>query len=194
MRPPILFLGSALASLVVGGSSRAAEPDAEPASAVTTVARVDLERYVGLWHEIAKIPNRFQRRCASGTTAEYTLREDGRIEVVNRCVDADGDAVEAKGVARVVDPETQARLEVSFVSFLGWRPFWGDYWILGLDDEYRWSVVGTPDRKYGWVLARSPALDEPDLDRIRVILERNGYAWSDFELAASRGGTGPGGG
>lgn len=194
MRPPILFLGSALASLVVGGSSRAGEPDVEPASAVTTVARVDLERYVGLWHEIAKIPNRFQRRCASGTTAEYTLREDGRIEVVNRCVDAEGDAVEAKGVARVVDPETQARLEVSFVSFLGWRPFWGDYWILGLDDEYRWSVVGTPDRKYGWVLARSPALDEPDLDRIRAILERNGYAWSDFELAASRGGTGPGGG
>lgn len=149
---------------------------------VRTVERVDLGRYTGLWHEIAKIPNRFQRHCARGTTATYRLREDGRIEVINRCHEADGDLDEARGVARVVDPETNARLQVSFVSFLGWRPFWGDYWILGLDEDYRWVVVGTPDRKYGWILARETSLDAPSMDAVALVLERNGYSLDSFEF------------
>jgi len=143
--------------------------------AVTTVDHVDLARYVGLWYEIAKIPNRFQDQCARGTTAEYALREDGRITVVNRCVKQDGKTDKAAGVARIVDPVTQAKLEVSFVSFLGWRPFWGDYWVIGLDEEYRWAVVGTPDRKYGWVLARTPTLDAQTRATIDSILVANGY-------------------
>lgn len=150
--------------------------------AVTPVAAVDLERYLGLWHEIAKIPNRFQDDCARGTAAEYTRREDGRIDVRNRCVKADGSVNQADGVAEVVEGSGNARLRVSFVSFLGWRPFWGDYWILGLDPEYRWAAVGTPSRKYGWILARSPELDAATLDVIFAILERNGYARSAFVL------------
>jgi apolipoprotein D and lipocalin family protein len=132
---------------------------------------------------VAKIPNKFQKQCDHGTTAEYTLRDDGRITVRNRCVKKDGSTDEAKGVAKIVDTATNAKLKVSFVSFLGWRPFWGDYWIIGLDEDYQWAIVGTPDRGYGWVLARAPSLDDATREEVFAILERNGYARSQFEAS-----------
>ena len=153
------------------------------AYAVTTVEHVDLERYAGLWYEIAKIPNRFQKKCRRGTTATYTLRDDGRIDVVNRCLQKDGKPDEARGIAKIVDTQGNTKLRVSFVSFLGWRPFWGDYWVIGLDEDYQWAVVGTPDRKYGWVLARTPALDETAMRQAFAILERNGYEREAFETS-----------
>ncbi len=73
--------------------------------------------------------------------------------------------------------------KVSFFSILGWRPFWGDYWVIGLDDDYQWAIVGTPDRKYGWVLARTPELKENILEKVFAILEHNGYQRKDFELS-----------
>lgn len=171
------------ATLALGPGSPAFSAEDDDAPAVTTVDQVELSRYVGLWYEVAKIPNKFQKKCARGTTAEYTLREDGRITVLNRCFKENGSLNEAKGLAKIVDPVTNAKLEVSFVSFLGWRPFWGDYWILGLDEDYRWVIVGTPDRKYGWVLARTPQLAEETLEEIFAILEGQGYAESDFEMS-----------
>ncbi|HMB71469.1 MAG TPA: lipocalin family protein [bacterium] len=161
------------------GSAPAPASDDRPVIAVDSV---DLERYAGLWYEIAKVPNRFQDQCVSGTTARYALREDGRIDVLNRCVEEDGGLDEAEGVAKVVD-SSGAKLKVSFVSFLGWRPFWGDYWVIGLDDEYRWAIVGTPDRNYGWVLARTPSLPPEALDGILTVLERNGYRRDAFEMS-----------
>jgi apolipoprotein D and lipocalin family protein len=162
----------------------AATPDstASDPPAVTTVSHVDLSRYIGLWHEVAKIPNKFQKMCDHGTTAEYTLRDDGRITVVNRCVKEDGSLEEAKGVAKVEDTATNAKLKVSFVSFLGWRPFWGDYWVIGLEEEYQWAVIGTPDRKYGWILSRTPVLDDASLERAFQVLERNGYRRDAFTM------------
>jgi apolipoprotein D and lipocalin family protein len=145
------------------------------------VPSVDLNRYVGGWYEIAKIPNRFQRQCARHTVALYGLLPDGRLSVLNQCIKRSGNVDQATGVARVIDPVSRARLKVSLVSFLGWRPFWGDYWVIGLDDDYRWAVVGSPDRRYGWVLARTPHLDEASMASIREILERQGYGWSRFE-------------
>ena len=150
---------------------------------VTTVGVVDLKRYVGLWHEVAKIPNRFQKDCAHGATAEYKLREDGLIAVVNRCVKKDGSHDGVEGVAKIVDKTTNAKLKVSFVSFLGWRPFWGDYWVIGLDENYQWAIVGTSDRKYGWVLARTSTLDAGSLETVNTILERNGYKREAFETS-----------
>lgn len=149
--------------------------------AVTPVPEVDLQRYLGLWYEIAKIPNRFQKQCARGTTATYSLREDGRISVLNSCLKANGERDEADGIARIVPGTGNAQLEVSFVSILGWRPFWGDYWVIGLDEGYGWAIIGTPDRKYGWVLARTPELDDTTMTGIISILERNGYEWNSFE-------------
>ena len=117
-----------------------------------TVQRVDLTRYVGVWHEIARYPNRFQKECRV-STASYSIRDDGAITVVNRCSTDSGDK-EARGIARVVDPATNARLRVSF-----FRPFYGDYWILDLGTDYEYAVVGTPDRKYLWILCRTPMMD-----------------------------------
>lgn len=167
-------------ALVAGILSLGAAPGPDStagraAGPVTTVKQVDLKRYAGLWYEIARIPNRFQKQCVGGTTAEYTLRKDGRINVVNRCLTADGTVDEARGVAKVVDPVTHAKLKVSFVSILGIRPFWGDYWILALDPDYSWVVVGTPDRKYGWILAREPELAPDVLEGIRRRIRAQGY-------------------
>jgi apolipoprotein D and lipocalin family protein len=143
------------------------------------VARVELPRYIGQWREISRIPNRFQRQCLGEVTASYALLPDGRLEVVNRCATVDG-ADEARGIARVVDPSTNARLKVSFVRLLGISLFWGDYWILGLAPDYSWAVVGTPDRRYGWVLSRRPELGDEAAAAIREILVRQGYEPAAF--------------
>ena len=150
------------------------------------MAAVDLQRYTGLWYEIARIPAWFQSTCWRDTTASYQLRDDGRITVTNRCIRRNGSVETARGLARVTDPLTKSRLQVSFVSFLGWRPFWGDYWIIGLDPQYRWAVVGDPSRRYGWILARTPMLESPSLETTFAVLERNGYQRTSFVLTPQR--------
>ncbi len=132
------------------------------------VAPVDLKRYAGLWHEQARLPNRFEKQCAGPVTAEYNLRDDGSVEVRNRCTLDDGGFDESVGSARVVRVAGQpgaGRLEVRFApDWLSWLPMvWGDYWILKLDRDYQVALVGTPDRKYLWVLSRAPVLDELSL-------------------------------
>ena len=148
---------------------------------VSTVDSVDLQKYTGTWFEIAKIPNSFQDQCIKRTTARYSLDDDGDIKVINSCIDEDGEVDDAEGVARVVDKKSNAKLEVSFVSFLGIRPFWGDYWIIGLDENYKWAVVGTPNRKYGWILSRTKNLDEGTMKEINKILLNNGYDPENFQ-------------
>jgi apolipoprotein D and lipocalin family protein len=165
------------APTAAGGPELAPPASARPAGvqpAVIPVPSVDLKRYVGGWYEIAKIPNRFQRQCARHTVALYGLLPDGRLSVLNQCIKRSGNVDQATGVAKVVDPLSSARLKVSLVSFLGWRPFWGDYWVIGLDEHYRWAVVGSPDRRYGWVLARTPRLDDATMASIRELVERQG--------------------
>lgn len=135
-----LLLLSALA-----GSLLAADPP--------VVAKVDLARYMGTWHEIAKFPNRFQKGCTC-TTATYSLQPNGKVRVVNRCGTEDGKGKQSSGWAKVADPVTNAKLKVTFF----W-PFFGDYWILDLDPDYRHVLVGTPNRKYLWILARTPRLE-----------------------------------
>jgi apolipoprotein D and lipocalin family protein len=132
------------------------------------VAPVDLKRYAGVWHEQARLPNRFEKQCTGNVTAEYTLLDDGGVEVRNRCILADGSFDESVGSARVVPVAGQpgaGRLEVRFApEWLSWLPLvWGDYWILKLDRDYQVALVGTPNRQYLWVLSRAPRLDETAL-------------------------------
>ncbi len=149
-----------------------------------TVKYVDLKRYAGKWYEISKIPNRFQRQCAGNTTAQYTIRDDGKIDVINRCKKEDGTTDEAIGIAKVDDPESNAKLKVSFVRFL-WRSwFWGDYWILALGKEYEFAIVGTPSRKYGWILSRTPEMDPNTYRSVIEKLKEQGYDPNDFELTS----------
>ncbi len=120
------------------------------------VTFVDLNRYAGTWYEIARFPNLFQKGCV-GTTATYTLRKDGKIDVLNQCRKGtlDGEISSVKGTAWVVDNKTNAKLKVSFF----W-PFSGHYWIIELGEDYEYAVVGHPNRKYLWILSRSPRMDE----------------------------------
>ena len=119
------------------------------------VPHVDLNRYVGRWYEIARLPNRFEKKCAGSVTATYSLRTDGKIEVVNRCRKSSGSYTTATGKAKIVDKTTNAKLKVTFF----W-PFYGDYWILDLGDNYEYAVVGAPNRKYLWILSRNRQMDE----------------------------------
>ena len=147
------------------------------AGPVQTVAAVDLDRYVGDWYEIARFPAWFQNKCESDVRASYAKRPDGRIDVLNRCRQADGSVNEARGVARVVDTKTFAKLKVRFApAVLSFLPFvWGDYWIIGLADDYSWVVVGSPDRKYLWILARTPALGPEPLELAHAAARANGF-------------------
>ena len=155
---------------------------------LTTVAKVDLKRYAGLWYEIARIPNRFQNQCVWGVTAEYALRADGRIDVINRCYESTGKVEEARGLARVDDTTSNARLKVSFFSILGWRPVWGDYWIIGLDEGYQYALVGAPGRSYGWILAREHTLSEGTLQKIFTRLRDQGYDPERFQMTRQKAG------
>lgn len=157
-----------LALCLACGETAASEP-------LATVGSVDLPRYAGRWFEIARYPNRFQRQCVADTTATYRLREDGAVDVVNRCRTPDGaDAVD--GIARRVDGRTD-RLRVSFLpAALRWLPFgWGDYWIIDLAPDYRYAVIGEPSREYLWILARAPALAPEDRRAIEARLPAHGY-------------------
>lgn len=142
-----------------------------PGPDLPVVPRVDLERYVGVWHEIARYPHRFQEGCCA-STATYTLREDGRVDVLNACREggSEGKLRSGKGIAKVVDPATNAKLKVSF-----FRPFWGDYWIIGLGPAYEYAVGGHPSRQYLWILSRTPQMDEATYQAILARLEGLGY-------------------
>jgi apolipoprotein D and lipocalin family protein len=147
-----------------------------------TVERVDLDQYLGKWYEIASYPAWFARNC-TGVTAEYSMRDDGKIAVVNSCRKGslDGKLKEAKGRARVVAPESNAKLKVSFFG-----PFWGDYWIIDLDPDYRWAVVGEPKRKYLWILSRTPTLDRETLAGILERLAAAGYDTDKLQWTPQR--------
>ncbi len=156
---------------------------AQKGKSPTTVDSVDIQKYAGLWYEIARIPNFFQDDCAKNTTAEYFLQEDGSLKVVNRCIEEDGEINEVEGIARIVDKKSNSKLEVSFVKILGIRLFWGDYWIIGLDNDYKWAVVGHPERKYGWILSRTKTLDEKTQNSIFELLKEQGYNPEDFKFS-----------
>ena len=147
---------------------------------LSTVSAVDLNRYLGKWYEIASYPAWFQKGC-TGSTADYSRLPDGRIRVVNRCFknSLDGPLKASKGKAEVVDETSHAKLKVWFF----W-PFKGDYWIIDLDPDYQWAVVGVPSRRYLWILSRTPTLDASVYDGIlRRVIEK-GYDPTRLKLTA----------
>ncbi len=148
-----------------------------------TVAEVDLSRYIGTWYEIASYPQFFQRRC-TGTTATYRLRDDGLIDVENRCYkdSLEGREAVAKGRARVPDSAESAKLEVSFFG-----PFWGDYWVIDLGEDYEYAVVGSPSRDFLWILSRTPTMEDAVYQGILERLRANGYSLDELQKTPQRG-------
>lgn len=167
---PSRLLLSALAVIALLAGCAAPHPP------LPTVQSVELPRYYGTWYEIARLPNRFQAMCASDTRAVY--RPDGdRVSVVNSCRTADGRLERAEGIAKAVVGSRGAKLRVSF-----FRPFYGDYWVLDLDADYRWVLVGEPGRRYAWVLAREPRLDAATLDALLAKAAALGFARQAFVM------------
>jgi apolipoprotein D and lipocalin family protein len=132
------------------------------------VPHVDLEKYLGKWYEIAHLPAKFQEGC-SETTATYALMENGNVSVLNECK-KNGKTKLARGKAKVVDKTTGAKLKVTF-----FRPFYGDYWIIKLGDDYEYAVVGTPDRKYLWILSRTPQMDSKLFSELTEFAKSKGF-------------------
>lgn len=164
-----------LALVLLLGGCAALVPTQPAPGLPQTVAGVDVPRYLGTWFEVARLPVSFQDgpgvRCAD-VTAVYSPRPDGRIEVVNTCRNAlAGGAIRsASAVATAVEGSNNARLRVAFF----W-PFHGDYWVIGLDPEYRWAVVGAPSRNVLWVLSRTTVMAEADFSRAVEIARGQGF-------------------
>jgi apolipoprotein D and lipocalin family protein len=176
MAPAIVHVRLLLSVAMVGGfvtgcAGIESRPD------VSTVPAVDLTRYAGTWYEIARLPMWFQRHCVH-SKAIYALRAGGTMGVHNECITAFGEVEAADGVAVVVDPRTNARLHVVFDNWFS-RLFGpsreGNYWILDLDSAYRTAVVGTPDRRHLWILAREPQLEDASYQRLVEVGRKFGY-------------------
>ncbi len=167
---------AALAVLVAASLACPARPDTP--REVRPVTGFEVDRYLGLWHEIAIIPNWFQEDCAAGTTATYGLAEDiDAVTVLNSCLEADGSRSTAEGRARFTGAPGEGALEVTFVSLLRiWLwPLSGDYIVFALDPDYRWAAIGHPSRDYGWILAREQRLQPEVLKGIGSRFREAGY-------------------
>lgn len=166
----ILIAGAMLA--LVGCANSGTGPIAlEPPETV----QIDLQRYQGTWYELARLPMFFQRNCVQ-SEAHYGLREDGRIDVSNRCRDKDGEWIEARGTA---EPQVPGRTDKLWVRFDNWvsriLPIKGDYWVLYHDDDYRVALVGHPQHKYLWLLSRTPEVDQQTRDKLLSVAREQGY-------------------
>lgn len=139
-----------------------------------TVDKVELDRYLGVWYEVARKPLSFQNKCDRNVTATYTLNENGNVNVDNKCVMKDGTLTQSLGEAYIQNSPFNTKLKVSFLpSAIRWLPFGrGDYWILKIDEDYQTVLVGEPGRKYMWVLSRTNQPNE------KVVKEYLDYAKS----------------
>lgn len=167
---PILLAGALLALAGCANSGTGHIPPEPPQT-----MQVDLQRYQGTWYELARLPMFFQRNCVQ-SEAHYGLRDDGRIEVSNRCRDKDGEWIEAKGVA---EPQVEGRTDKLWVRFDNWAskllPIKGDYWVLYRDEDYRVALVGHPERDYLWLLSRTPHVDAATRDQLLAVAREQGY-------------------
>jgi apolipoprotein D and lipocalin family protein len=160
------------------------------ASEVKPVEKLDLDRYQGKWHEIAAIPQFFQRECVRDTVAEYGKLESGEIKVENTCSREEGGRKKIEGRARLYDSTETSKLTVTFLNLFGEYRYWagGDYWVIALDPGYGWAVVGHPTRKYGWVLSRTPSLPQSTLAEIIGRIKAQGYDACEFIVTPQTGG------
>ena len=157
---------------------------------VNAVESFDLSKYLGTWHEIASIPQFFQRKCVRDTKASYSVASDSLIRIDNVCTRDSGGRERATGRARVGDPDVAAKLEVTFLELFGEYRFLvaADYWVIALEPNYRWAVVGHPSRRYGWVLARDPLLPPVAMAEINGRIKMQGYDACAFFITPQSGG------
>ena len=175
-RPSVILIAAAICVLGLSACATLQRgPSGNPDVPLPTRA-VDLNRYAGLWYEIGRYENGFERGC-EGVTAEYTRRDDGLVGVLNTCRQGgiDGPVKTAEGRARVVADSGDARLKISFFG-----PFYlGDYWVLDHADDYSWSIVGEPSGRYLWLMSRTA---KPTEEVRATILNRTAALGYDLAL------------
>jgi len=178
---PSFFASCAV--LLLSGLCAAPALAADAARPLQPIESLVVPRYMGIWYEIAKIPNDFQKKCVGDTTATYNLGEDGRVQVVNRCRTADGKSDVAEGVARQLGGPTSPKLKVRFApAILSFIPMvWGDYWVIDLDEKYQLSAVSEPKREYLWILSRTPQVEPAEYDALLTRLTAQGLDVSRLE-------------
>ncbi len=149
----------------------------QPPGPLATILSLDVPRYMGVWFEIAKYPNWFQRMCVSNTKAEYSPQSDGTVRVANRCTTEDGKTTQAVGIARQIGPANSPKLQVQFTpAWLSFIPFlWADYWVIDIEPDYQLVAVSEPDMKYLWVLSRTPQVNSAAYDALLARLEKKGF-------------------
>jgi lipocalin len=137
----------------------------------STVDTLDIDRYLGTWYEIARFPHSFEKNLV-GVTATYSMRKDGKIRVLNQGYKGklDGKLSRAEGRAKIPDPADPTRLKVSFFLF-----FYGDYYVLELDKDYRWAMIGSSSPNYFWILSRTPQMDPEEYSRLLKNARERGY-------------------
>lgn len=172
------------AIIAVGVSTLVQAADVKP------VEKFELDRYLGTWVEIASIPQFLQRKCVRDTRATYSVAEPPLIRVENVCTRDDGGRERAEGRARRIDTESPAKLEVTFLDLFGEYRFWisGGYWVIALDANYQWAVVGHPSRRFGWVLARERRLTPVALAEVIGRIKSQGYDACAFVVTPQTGG------
>lgn len=142
-----------------------------------TVGNVDLKQYQGTWYEIARLPMFFQRKCAQ-SEAHYQLKDDGNVSVTNRCRTQEGEWQEVSGTA---SPQVPGKTDKLWVEFDNWFSRLlpgvtkGDYWVLNIGDGYQTAVVGNPNRKYLWLLSRTPTVSRATRDQMLSQAQQQGY-------------------
>lgn len=179
----VLLCLTALSALDNGDAADNGSPTSS--KALSTIPSLDVTRYMGGWYEIAKYPNRFQKKCTGGAKADYSLMIDGRVKVINRCRIAGGDLSEVIGVARQMGTSTSPKLEVRFApAWLSFLPFvWGDYWIIELDDNYQLVAVSEPKREYLWILSRTPKVDPVSYNALLTKLRQKEFDLHKLEVS-----------
>ncbi len=152
--------------------------------ALSTIAALDVPRFMGTWFEIARYPNWFQKKCVSDTKAVYRQLPDGTLQVVNRCITEGAKESEVVGAARQMGDATAPKLEVRFApAWLSFLPaVWGDYWVIDLDPEYRLVAVSEPKRQYLWILSRTPKVNQKVYEELLARLEKKGFDIHKLEI------------
>jgi apolipoprotein D and lipocalin family protein len=158
------------AAALLFGATFAAQAQNTKTGELKTVSFVDLKRYGGTWYEIARYPNKAQKQCVGNTTANYNFKPDGDVEIVSKCLTKDGTVENSMGAAKVVDKETNAKLKGSFAWFSS-----APYWVIDLDENYQYAVVGSPERKNLWIFSRTPEMSAATYQKILRKIETAGY-------------------
>lgn len=174
---PLLLL-AALSTPALVTAQESVAPDT-----LKTIHTLDVPRYMGVWYEIAKYPNGFQRKCSRGTQAVYRLAATGEVTVTNRCQTSNGEWIEAVGQARQIGAASSPKLQVRFApAWLSFLPFvWGNYWVIDLDEAYQLVAISEPRREYLWILARSPRISAEAYNALIARLAQSGFDLARLE-------------